>query len=46
MKLKDAILKSLEMMDKPSTPTEVLNHIIEKGYYDFENALTPSDTVQ
>ncbi|OAV71991.1 hypothetical protein Barb4_00277 [Bacteroidales bacterium Barb4] len=43
---KEAILKSLEEMDKPSNPTQVFNHIRDKRHYDFGNAPTPLATVQ
>lgn len=45
MTFKDAILKSLEDLDKPSTYMEVYNHILKKSYRDFGVAKTPSDTV-
>lgn len=45
MTIKEAILKSLEDIGKLTNYTEVTNHIIEKNYYDFKDAKTPSATI-
>jgi hypothetical protein len=45
LSLKDAILKSLEELNKKSNHIEVLNLIKDKQYYDFGSALTPESTV-
>jgi hypothetical protein len=45
MTLKDAILKSLQEINKAATYVEVCNNILSKGYYDFGEAKTPNDTV-
>lgn len=45
MTLKDSILKSLEDIANLASPIDVTNHIIEKKYYDFGIAKTPSATV-
>jgi hypothetical protein len=45
MTVKEAILKSLEEIDKETNYMEVCNHIIEHNYYDFKNNRTPSATV-
>lgn len=41
MTLKEAILKSLDDLNKPSNYMEIYNHIIEKEYFDFGNSKTP-----
>jgi hypothetical protein len=45
MKLKEAVLKSLEDINALTNYLEVCNHIVEKKYYDFGSAKTPSSTV-
>ena len=46
MTIKDAILKSLEELQQPSTYLEVYNHIMDKGLYPhFETKDTPEKTV-
>ncbi|PKP18791.1 MAG: hypothetical protein CVU07_01205 [Bacteroidetes bacterium HGW-Bacteroidetes-23] len=45
MTIKEAILKSLEDIGKPTNYSEVTSHIIEKNYYDFKEAKTPPATV-
>ncbi|MFA5299638.1 MAG: hypothetical protein WC389_15725 [Lutibacter sp.] len=41
MTLKEAILKSLEDLNRPSIYMDIYNHIVEKKYFDFGNAKTP-----
>ncbi|WP_164123059.1 hypothetical protein [Sphingobacterium sp. xlx-130] len=45
MTIKEAILLSLEDIRFLTNHTSVTQHIIDNGYYDFKNALTPKDTV-
>ncbi len=45
MTLKEAVLKSLEEINKLTNYLEVYNHIVEKKYYDFGTAKTPGSTV-
>ncbi|GAB3508995.1 hypothetical protein [Emticicia fontis] len=45
MKLKEAILKSLEDIGGLTNFNDVTNHIISKKYYDFKDAKTPPSTV-
>jgi uncharacterized protein len=45
MTLKEAVLKSLEEINGLTNYLEVCNHIIDKKYYDFGVAKTPSATV-
>lgn len=45
MTLKEAILKSLNDINDLTTYTDVYNHIVGKGYYDFGTAKTPAATV-
>jgi len=45
MTLKEAVLKSLEEINGLTNYSEVCNHIIDKKYYDFGFAKTPSSTV-
>ncbi|MFI3221908.1 MAG: hypothetical protein QX191_02615 [Methylococcaceae bacterium] len=45
LSLKDAVLKSLEDLNKKSNHIEVSNHIQDNQYYDFGRALTPASTV-
>lgn len=45
MTVKDAILKSLEDLVKPVYNVEVLNHIVEKNYYEFVKGKTPASTI-
>lgn len=44
MKIKEAILKSLEDIKGLSNSTEICNHILEKKYYEFAGK-TPASTV-
>ena len=45
MKIKEAILKSLEDIGELTNYNDVTNHIITHKYYDFKDAKTPSATV-
>ncbi|MGN6420149.1 MAG: hypothetical protein ACTHMC_21760 [Pseudobacter sp.] len=45
MTIKEAILKSLEDLEKISTYNEVFNHIVSKGYYDFSGFKYPESAV-
>ncbi|MBW6491970.1 MAG: hypothetical protein K0B15_12335 [Lentimicrobium sp.] len=45
MKLKEAVLRSLEEINGLTNYLEVCNHIIAKSYYDFGAAKTPASTV-
>lgn len=45
MTIKEAILKSLEDLDKPSTSVEVHDLVIKKQYYIFEAERTPKATI-
>lgn len=45
MTIKEAILKSLEDLQKSLTHNEIYEHIISKNYYDFGDAKTPSSTI-
>ncbi len=45
MTIKEAILKSLEDLQKLSTHNEIYDYIISKNYYDFGDAKTPSSTI-
>jgi len=45
MTIKEAILKSLEDLQKLSTHTEVYNHLIKNRYYEFTKGKTPERTV-
>lgn len=45
MTLKEAILKSLEDINAITNYSEILNHIVERHYYDFKLAKTPGSTV-
>ena len=45
MTTKEAILKSLEELNRPISHKEVCNHIKEKKYYDFGTAKTPESTI-
>ncbi len=45
MTIKEAILKSLDDINGLTNYMEVYNHIVEKGYYDFEAAKTPFSTI-
>ena len=42
MTIKEAILKSLEDLMVPVYNVEVLNHIVEKKYYEFLKGKTPA----
>jgi len=45
MTIKEAALKSLEDINDVANYLTIYNHIIEKGYYDFKDAKTPSSTI-
>ena len=45
MTIKEAILKSLEDLIIPVYNVEVLNHIVEKNYYEFLKGKTPASTI-
>ena len=45
MTIKEAVLKSLEERQKPSTYMDVYTHIEEKKYVDFQNQKTPAMSV-
>lgn len=43
--LKEAVLKSLEELNRPVCHLTVYEHIVEKKYYDFYKAKTPEHSV-
>ena len=45
MTIKEAILKSLEDLQKLLTHNEIYEHIISKNYYHFGDAKTPASTI-
>jgi len=45
MTLKEAVLKSLEEINDITNYLAVYNHIVDKKYYDFGQAKTPSSTI-
>lgn len=45
MTLKEAVLKSLEDINDITNYSVVLNHIVDKNYYDFGVAKTPGSTI-
>lgn len=45
MTIKEAILKSLEDLQKILTHNEIYEHIINKDYYNFGDAKTPASTI-
>ena len=45
MTLKEAVLKSLEDINDITNYLAVLNHIVDKNYYDFGGAKTPGSTI-
>ena len=46
MTIKEAILKTLEDLNKPLIYMEIFNHIMDKDYYpDFKLKKTPENTV-
>ena len=45
MKIKEAILKSLDDVNGLSNSTEICNHILDKKYYDFGTTIQPSATI-
>ena len=45
MTIKEAILKSLDDLNRLTNSMEVHDHIIKKGYYDFGKAKTPPATI-
>ena len=45
MTLKEAVLKSLEELNKPSIYMDLYNHIVSKKFYEFGTAKTPAMSV-
>ncbi len=45
MTIKEAVLKSLDDLNKIANYLEVYQHIVNKGYYDFKTAKTPKGTI-
>ncbi len=45
MTVKEAILESLKVLNKPSNNKDVYHHIIKNNYYDFKTAKTPESTI-
>lgn len=45
MKIRDAILKSLEELNRVADSREIYQHIVENGYIDFGSSKTPENTV-
>ena len=45
MTIKEAILRSLEDLQKILTHNEIYEHIIDKNYYNFGDAKTPASTI-
>lgn len=45
MQLKEAVLKSLEEINSPSTHRQIYYYIVDNNYYDFLNSKTPEATV-
>lgn len=45
MTIKEAILKTLDDLNRLTNYMEVYNHIVSKGYYDFKEAKTPASTI-
>ncbi|MEJ6980531.1 hypothetical protein WG906_08730 [Pedobacter sp. P351] len=45
MTIKEAILLSLEDIKAVCNYSEIYNHILAKGYYDFKDAKTPASTI-
>ena len=45
MTVKEAILKSLEELNKPVNYNEIYNHIVKNNYYDFGESKTPALTI-
>ena len=45
MTIKEAILKSLENLKKPSTSNEIYENLIRKKYYTFITGKTPKNTI-
>jgi len=45
MTIKEAILKSLEDLQQPSSTDIVYTHIINKSYYNFLKGKTPKNTI-
>jgi len=43
--IKEAILKSLEKLKKPSTSSDIYEYILKKEYYNFSNGKTPKNTI-
>jgi hypothetical protein len=45
MTIKEAILKSLDEINNPTTYLDIYNHIVKNTYYDFGAAKTPASTI-
>ena len=45
MTAKEAILKSMEDINKITNYMEIYRHIIDRNYYDFRDAKTPASTI-
>jgi hypothetical protein len=45
MTIKEAILKSLDVINDLTTYMDVYNHIVKNNYYDFGTAKTPASTI-
>jgi hypothetical protein len=45
MTIKEAVLKSLEDINRPTYYLDIYNHIVENKYYDFTTAKTPAATI-
>lgn len=45
MTIKEAILKSMDDINKITNYMEIYKHIVDKNYYDFKDAKTPASTI-
>lgn len=45
MTVKEAILKSLEELNKLTNYNEIYDHIVKNNYYDFGKSKTPALTI-
>lgn len=45
MTIKEAILKTLDDLNRLTNYMEIYNHIVENGYYDFKEAKTPASII-
>jgi hypothetical protein len=45
MTIKEAILKSLEKLKRPSSSSEIYEYIVKRKYYNFSNVKTPKNTI-